>query len=87
MRLAQPLRRLDPLVGVSRRHADVRDDHVRFLGIHRGKQGVQVAARRRDLDVMLRLEQPSNALADDQVILGEDDPDRHARRIRRCPSS
>jgi hypothetical protein len=35
---------------------------------------------------VLRLEQTPDALADDQVILGEDDPERHARRIRRCPS-
>jgi hypothetical protein len=86
MRLTQSLRRLDPLVGVPRRHADVREDHVRFLGIDRGKQGVQIAARRRDLDVVPRLEQTPDALADDQVILGEDDPERHVRRIRRCPS-
>jgi hypothetical protein len=30
----------------ARRHADVRDDDVRLLGIHRGEQRVEVAARR-----------------------------------------
>ena len=36
-----------------------------------------------DLEVGLRLEQPPDALADEVVVLGEHEPDRHGARIRR----
>ena len=83
MRLAQAFGGLDALVGVSRRHADVGDDDVRPLRVHRIEQGAQVATRSDDLEVGLRLEQPPNALSDEIVILGENEPNRHGQRIRR----
>ena len=83
MRLAQPLGGLDPLVGVARRHADVGDDDVRPFRVDRGEQRVEIAAHGRDLEVGLRLEQTPDALADEVVILGEHEPDRHGQRIRR----
>ena len=61
----------------ARRHADVRDDDVRPLGVDRSEQRVEVAAHGRDLEVGLRLEQPPDALADEVVVLGEHEPDRH----------
>jgi hypothetical protein len=86
MRLTQPIRRLDPLVGVARRHPDVRDDDLRPLCIYRCQQGVEVAAHGNDLDGGLGVEEPLDTLAHDQVIIREHDPDRHGGRIRRCPS-
>ena len=53
-----------------------------MLRLHRGEQGVEVAAHRRDLDVGLGLEQPLHALAHEQMILGDHEPDRHGARIR-----
>ena len=79
VRLAQPLGGLDPLVGVARRHADVGDDDVRPLRVDRGEQRVEVAAHGRDLEVGLGLEQAPDALADEVVVLGEHEPDRHGR--------
>ena len=78
----QPYGRLDPLIRVAGRHADVGDDHVRTLRLHRGEQGVEVAADRRDLDVGIGLEQPLHALAHEQMIIGDHEPDRHGARIR-----
>ena len=66
-----------------RRHADVRDDDVRALGIDGGEQRVEIAARRDDLDLGLRLEQAPDALADEIVVFGEHDSDRHAPSLRR----
>ena len=83
MRLAQPLGGLNPFVGVTRGHADVGHDDVRLLRVDRGEQRVEVAADSRDLEVGPRLEQPPDALADEIVILGEHEPDRHKTRIRR----
>ena len=57
VRLAQPLGSLNPLVVVTRRHADVGDDDVRLLRLDRGEQRVEVAADGRDLELRPRLEQ------------------------------
>ena len=81
--LAQPSRGLDAFVGAARRHADVRDDDVRPLCFDRREQRVEVAARRRDLEVGPRLEQAPDAFADEVVVLREHEPDRHGERIRR----
>jgi hypothetical protein len=86
VRLAQACGRLDPLIGVTGRHADVGNDDVRLLRLHRDEKRVEVVAHRRDLDAGLRLEQPPDALADDVVVLREHHADRHSRRIRWCPS-
>ena len=47
------------------------------LGGDGAEQRFQVAADGSDLEVHLRLEQAPDALADEVVILGEHDPDRH----------
>ena len=80
MRLAEAHRGLDPLVGLVRRHADVRDDDVRALGVDRGEQRVEIAADGDDLDVGLVCEQPRDPLADEVVVFGEHHASRHRRQ-------
>ena len=79
---AEPIRRLDPLVAVAGRHPDVGDDHVRTLRLYRGEQGVEVAANGRDLELGICFEQPSDALAHEEMIIGDHQPERHGARIR-----
>jgi len=81
--LAQEVGRADALVGPGRRHPDVGDDDVRPLGLDCGEQRVQVVAGGDDLDVGLRLEQAARALADEVVVVGDDDAQRHARSLGR----
>jgi CheY-like chemotaxis protein len=70
---------LQPLVGVSRRHADVGDDHVRALGLDRLVQTREVTAGGHHLDggLATRLQQATHALADKEVVLRQHGPDRH----------
>ena len=77
MRLAQPLGGPDPLVGTARRHADVGHHDVRPLRVDRVEQRVEVPAHGGDLEVGLRLEQAPHSLADEVVVVGHHDPDRH----------
>jgi hypothetical protein len=83
VRLAQPFGGLDAFVGAARRHADVGDDDVRVFCVNRGEQRAEVAADGRDLEVRPRLEQTPHTFADQVVVLGEHEPDRHGKRIRR----
>ena len=46
--------------------------------LDRGEQRVEVAADGDDLELGLRLEQAPHALADEVVVLGEHEADRHA---------
>ena len=78
MRLPELLGRLDALVEPVRRHADVGDHDVGLLRVDGREQRVEVAARGDDLELRLGLEQPPNSLADEVVVVGEHDPDRHA---------
>ena len=50
---------------------------VGLLGVDRGEQLVEVAARADDLDVVLRLEQAGEPFAHEIVVFGDDHPDRH----------
>jgi two-component system cell cycle response regulator DivK len=47
------------------------------MGCDGGEQRVEVVANGSDLEVVLRLEQPSKAFADEVLVLGEHNPDRH----------
>ena len=66
---------MDALVAVAGRHADVGQDNVRALRLDRAKQRLEVTARRHDLEVLLRLEEPADALANEVAVLREHDPD------------
>jgi hypothetical protein len=82
MRRAQTQCGLDSFVVVSRRHPDVRDDDVRPLRVDRCKERGEVATHGRDLDALRTVEQTAEALADQILVLGEHDADRHRLRIR-----
>jgi hypothetical protein len=78
VRLAQPAGCLDSLVGVARRHPDVGEDDVGTLLVDRGEQRVEIAADGGDVEGRFRFEQSPDALADEVVVVGEHEPDRHA---------
>jgi hypothetical protein len=50
------------------------------------EQRVEIVADGCDLEVVLRLEQPPKPLADEVLILGEHDPDRHREGGYGCRS-
>ncbi len=53
-----------------------------MLRLHRGEQGVEVAADSRDLELRVGFEQPPNAFAHEEMIVGDDQSERHGARIR-----
>jgi hypothetical protein len=55
----------------------------RPLAIDGLEQRVEVPGDCHDFKSGLRLEQAPDAFADEIVVLGEHEPDRHGRRIRR----
>ena len=80
--LARPGRESDALVRSERRHADVGDDDVGyglFGGLLERREGIAVRDR---LDVRLGVDELAQALADEVVILADDDPDRYAHDER-----
>jgi hypothetical protein len=83
MCLAQPLGGLDALIRVGGRHAYVGHDDVRPVRIDCSEERCEVVARGDDRKVLTRLEQAADAFTDEIVIVGEHDPDRHGRSIRR----
>src|SRR5581483_11938312 len=75
---AKAHRRLDALIRSGRRHPDVRHDDVGALGVDGREERREIAARRDDLHLGMRLEKLPHAFSDEIVILREDQPDRHA---------
>ena len=73
MLLADLLRRDEPFVRVRRRHADVDDGDVRRVGTDLQHQLVGVARLAHDLETGI-LEQARDALAQQDGVVGEDDP-------------
>ena len=74
------------LVGAGRRHADVGEHDVGRRGARPPDQRVEVFAHARDLDVGDAVEQARDGLANEVVVLGDHDPDRHAgEATRRLP--
>ena len=67
---------LDPLIAPVRRHADVRQDHVRPLGFDGGEERCEVAAGCRHLDLSLSLEHGTDTLAHEVVVFSEHHTDR-----------
>ncbi len=65
---AETLGSLDSLVAAARGHPDVGDDDIGCRRLHRGEQRVEILARGDDLQLVRRLEQPLQALADEKVV-------------------
>ncbi len=77
--LADLLGGVDPFALEVRWHPDVADDDVRLRRAGAGDESVEVFGHSDDLDIGVTGEQRSNALADDDAVVGEKDPDpRHA---------
>jgi hypothetical protein len=78
MLLADRVRAVDPLELEVRGHLDVVTDDVgNVLG--RGREERRgVLGHADDLDVVVGVQECPNALADEDVVLAEDDPDAHA---------
>ena len=66
----------DALVVTPGRHADVGDDHVRWVCLHRGEEAVAVGERGDELDLVDRRQDLPERLADQVRVVGEDDADR-----------
>ena len=79
--LAQLLGRVDALALERRRHADVGDTTWGVGRLGAGDQLVVVGGHADDLEVGLEREQGPHALADDQVVVGQEHGD-HASPMR-----
>ena len=64
-----------------RRHLDVGHDHVRNVLGGGGEERRRVLGHPHHLDAVVRLEERAHALANEDVVLAEDDPDAHAARL------
>jgi len=75
---------LDELDAALAGHRHVEDQHVEGLGAHAGHHLVAVRRLGDDVKVVRRLEQLAQSLAEDRVVVGDDDADgrfRHAGRV------
>ena len=73
--LAQPGRGLDALVAAGGRHPDVGDDHVRRAALDDIEQLRQVPGHPDQLEVLIGRDQAGHALPQEDVVLGQRDPD------------
>ena len=76
MALAQLLRRVDALALEVRRHPDVGHEHLRRRGFGAGDQLVVVGRGPDDREVGLQRQKGPHSLADDHVVVGEENGDR-----------
>jgi hypothetical protein len=77
MRRPKPIGSLDPLIDPGRRHADVGEHDIGLLVLDRGQQRLEIAAGGHDLDLGVGCEQAPHPLANEIVVVGEHDSDRH----------
>jgi hypothetical protein len=77
MRRAQSIRGLDPLIDAGRRHANVGEHDIGLFLLHRGKQRLEITADGHDVNLGLSPEQTLYSLANEVMVVGEDNTDRH----------
>ena len=70
----------DSLVGPGGWHPDIRDYDVRPLRLDRRHQAVQVGRHRRQFELWLGLDQLAHPLAQQVVVVGEDDANWHGEQ-------
>jgi hypothetical protein len=75
VRLAQLAGDPDPLVVTGRRHSDVEDHDVRWIGLDRGEEGVAVGVGAQQLDRVERGEDLVERLADQVGVVRQRDAD------------
>jgi hypothetical protein len=73
--LAEPGGGLDALVAAGGRHADVGDHDVRLAALDDGEQLRQVGRGADELEVRVGGDQPGDALPQENIVLGQRDPD------------
>ena len=83
MGLAQPVGDLDALVGLRRRHADVRQHDVGLVLVDGGEQRREVTAGRHDRDVVVIGQELRDPLADEDAVLGDGDAHGHFATVPR----
>ncbi len=82
MRLSELGRNPDAFVRAGRGHADVGHDDVGLVLLHGPAERVQILALPDDVDVVLVLEDPCDALAGQVAVIRDQDADGHGRRSR-----
>jgi hypothetical protein len=75
--VAELRRDLDAFVGPRRRHADVRQHHIRLLLLHGSPDGRQVVALSHDVDVVRTGEDPGDPLPREIAVVSDQYSDRH----------
>ena len=85
MRVAQRERGANPLVGSRRRHADVGDHDVGELPVDERDELVVRSAGADDFEPVLVLEQLDDALAYEEVVLGDHDAQCHRQNVTGDP--
>ena len=83
--LPQERRKPDPLVAIGRGHPDVRQHHVRWIGLDCLEQRGEICVRAHELDGLLSGEHLSEALSHEQIVVRDDDADGHGRTITGRP--
>ena len=82
---ADPLRRVDALGGERGRHPDVGEDGVGPVLGHRAVERLGVGHGLQQVDAVGLGEEPGDPLADQVVVVGEDDADRHGLTVGVAP--
>jgi hypothetical protein len=82
MRLPELGRNLDTFVRAGRGHADVGHHDVGFVLLHGSAERVQILALLDDVDVVLVLEDPRDALAGQVAVIRHQDADGHGSLSR-----
>ena len=80
MRAPQLVGGADAFVGTSRGHADVGDDHIGGVLLDALEERRQVGSDTDELEVALSGEEATHAVAQQDVVLGQHDPDRHGEK-------
>ena len=80
MRFAEARRRAHALVGAGGRHPDVGDHDVGFQFVDQREQLVFRGGHADNFEIVLPIDELMDAFTKKDVVLGEDDADRHVSR-------
>ena len=77
MGVADRVRAVDPLELERRGHLDIGDHDIRSVLRRRCEERRGVLGHADDIDVLVRVQEGTDALPYEHVVLTQDDPDRH----------